>query len=124
VVVQSDTVVLTDGGVKYFSSGTPFTQVFTSPAVGQYYLVAPGSYLFNAADAGVQVQISYTAAGTPADIVQATLEAVSLNYKRRDWEGISSLSMKDVGQTTYTQFAMSKSVKDVVMTYKRASMAA
>lgn len=124
VVVQSDTVVLTDGGVKYFSSGIPLTQVFTSPAAGQYYLVAPGSYLFNAADAGVQVQISYTAAGTPADIVQATLEAVSLNYKRRDWEGISSLSMKDVGQTTYTQFAMSKSVKDVVMTYKRASMAA
>jgi hypothetical protein len=123
VQLASDTAILSDGGVKYFSSGNPFMQVFVSPLGGQYFLTALGTYLFNAADAGQQVLIAYTAAGTPADIVQATCEAVSLNYKRQAWEGISSMSMKDVGQTTYTQFAMSKSVRDVVRNYTRSSWA-
>lgn len=123
VSVDSETIILADGGVLYFANGTALTPVLIAPNAGEYYLVSPGVYLFNAADAGKQVQISYTAAGTPADIVQAAKQAVSLNYKRRDWEGISSLSMKDVGQTTYTQFAMSNDVRDVVRNYTRASLA-
>jgi hypothetical protein len=123
VLIESDTAVLTDGGVKYFSSGTALTKVLIAPTVGQYYLIAPGVYLFAAADAGQQVQISYTAAGTPADIVQATVEAVGLNFKRKDWIGIQSMTMKDVGQTSYTQFSMTKSVRDVVRAYTRSSWA-
>lgn len=122
VQVSSDVAILADNGVSLFSGGTQLTKVNTSPSAGQYFLVAPGLYLFNSAQAGAQVLISYTAAGTPTDIVQAAVEAVGLNYQRKQWIGISSESMKDVGQTTYTQFSMSKSVLDVVRNYTRTSL--
>ena len=123
IQLQSDTAILSDGGVQFFIGGTALTKVTGSPNAGEYNLLALGLYLFNATDAGKQVQISFTAAGTPADIVEATCEAVSLNYKRRDWVGVSSLSMKDVGQTTYTQFKMSDNVRGVVRNYTRSSWA-
>jgi hypothetical protein len=121
VTIECDTIILADGGVAYFEDGTPLVKSLIAPTEGEYYVSPLGTYLFNAADAGKQVLISYTSAGTPYDIVQATKEAVSLNYKRRDWEGVSSLSMKDVGQTTYTQFNMSDAVRTVVRSYQRYS---
>lgn len=58
-------------GVVYASSGTPLTQVASSPAAGQYS-VASGVYAFNAADAGKALLISYsytqTAGGSKAII--------------------------------------------------------
>lgn len=110
---------LSDEGVLYFSDGTPLTAVLTSPTAGQYYLQGVGGYLFNSADAGRQVQISYTYAGTPMDIQEAMLRWVNLIYNRRGWEGIRSLMQKDAGSTIYTGFEIDPSVQAVINSYKR-----
>lgn len=120
VVVGSERAVLADGGVDYFSSGDTFSPVLVAPAAGQYYLIQQGTYLFNAADAGQQVQIAYTAAGTPEDIILAVMQLVSLNYKRRDWIGQRMVMMKDVGSTAYT-LDIDPGIKEVIERYRRRS---
>lgn len=113
---------LSNTSVAYFSDGTLLTQVQVSPAVGEYYIVSPGVYLFNAADAGEQVLISYNAAGTPPDIVLAVNQMVALNYARRQWVGVSSIAMKDVGSTSYTTWAIDPVVKQALAYYIRRSI--
>lgn len=120
ITIQADTNVLSDQGVLYFSDGTALQRVTIQPAEGQYFLIAPGQYLFNSADGGKQVLLSYTLAGTPADIVLAIFQLVALNYQRRNWIGIRSQAMKDVGSTTYSM-DMDKSIKDVITNYRRAA---
>lgn len=110
---------LSDSGVSYFSSGTPLAPVGTAPAVGQYYLQGNGGYLFNTADAGRQVLISYSAAGTPLDIQESMLRWVNLIYNRRGWEGIRSLMQKDAGSTVYTSFEIDPSIRKVIDSYMR-----
>lgn len=119
VATVSNLPWLSDGGVNYFSSGNPLTLVNVAPAVGQYFLMGNGSYLFNSADAGSQVQISYDAAGTPADVQEAVLRWVNLIYKRRGWEGIRSLMQKDAGSTTYTSFEIDPSIEKTMRYYRR-----
>ena len=110
---------LSDSGVKYFSNGSPLAVSAIAPTAGQYYLAGGGSYLFNAADAGKQVLISYSASGTPADIQETMLRWVNLIYKRRGWEGIRSLMQKDAGSTTYTSFEVDPSFAKVFNYYRR-----
>lgn len=120
VTIQSEVAILNDNGVAYFSTGNPLVQTQSAPAQGQYFLISPGVYLFNPADAGQLVLMSYTLAGTPADIQLAVIQLVSLNYKRRDWIGLRSVAMKDVGSTSYT-LQMDPSIKDVISLYTRTS---
>ena len=120
IQIQAQVAVLSDQGVSYFSTGTPLTKVLVSPSVGEYFLVAPGSYLFNAADMGVEMLMAYTLAGTPADIVLAVIQLVALNYKRRNWIGQRSIAMKDVGTTSYT-LQMDPGIKEVISLYTRSS---
>lgn len=120
VNINSQVAVLSDQGVSYFSSGTALAKVLTSPTAGQYFLIAPGAYLFSAADAGIEVLIDYTLAGTPADITLAVIQLVSLNYKRRDWIGQRSVAMKDVGTTSYT-LALDPNITAVISEYTRSS---
>ena len=119
VVTVNQLPWLSDSGVSYFSSGDPLTAVNTAPAVGEYFIMGNGSYLFNSADAGTQVQISYDAAGTPADIQEAVLRWVNLIYKRRGWEGIRSLMQKDAGSTVYTAFEIDPSIEKTIQYYRR-----
>jgi hypothetical protein len=120
ISISAEVAVLADGGVTYFSSGIPLDKVLISPSAGQYFLVAPGQYLFNAADAGTEVLVDYTLAGTPQDIVLAVIQLVSLNYKRRDWIGQRSVAMKDVGSTSYT-LLMDPMIREVISQYTRSS---
>jgi hypothetical protein len=120
IVLESEVAILSDQGVKFFSDGTALTKVVIAPAEGEYMLVAPGIYLFNAADAGVEMLVSYTPAGTPQDIVLAVIQMVSLNYKRRDWIGQRSVAMKDVGSTSYT-LALDPQITAVISAYTRSS---
>lgn len=110
---------LSDGGVNYFSSGNPLTAVLTSPTAGQYFVLGNGSYLFSATDAGSQIQVSYDAAGTPADVQESVLRWVNLIYKRRGWEGIRSLMQKDAGSTVYTSFEIDPSIEKTMRYYRR-----
>lgn len=120
VTIQGDQAVLSDDGVKYFSNGTALVKVQVAPLVGQYFLVAPGAYLFNEADANEEVLISYEAAGTPQDIILAVMQLVALNYKRRNWIGQRSVAMKDVGSTSYT-LQMDPNIKETISNYTRSS---
>lgn len=112
---------LADGGVKYFSNGNPLTQVQIAPAQGQYYLNG-STYLFNAADVAAQIQISYTATGTPPDIQNAVTRMIYLMYQRRSWEGLRSLAKPDLGQTTYSSWEIDPSVKEVIDNYSRTAL--
>lgn len=112
---------ISDGGVKYFSNGTAFTAVQTAPAQGQYYL-NNGVYLFAAADAGQQIQISYTAAGTPADIQNAVTRMIYLIYLRRSWEGLRSLAKPESGQTNYSAWEVDPSAQEVIDNYTRRAI--
>jgi hypothetical protein len=110
---------ISDAGVLYFSTGLPLAPFNTAPTVGQYYLAGNGVYLFSSADAGKQVQISYSAAGTPYDLQETVLRWVNLIYKRRGWEGIRSLMQKDAGSTIYTSFEIDPSFEKTFMYYRR-----
>jgi hypothetical protein len=112
-------VWLSDDGVKFFSSGTPLTQVFVAPLVNQYYLVGVGVYLFNAANAGQQVQISYAAAGTPADLQLMSTRVVALTYKQRNAVGQKSQSMAQGAGTINYDWSIDQKDWQVITTYKR-----
>jgi hypothetical protein len=120
VILQAEVAYLSDQGVKYFVGGASLVPVLVAPTAGQYFLVAPGQYLFNAADAGAKVLVAYTLAGTPADIVLAVVQLVSLNYKRRDWIGQRAVMMKDVGSTSYT-LLMDPNIRETISNYTRSS---
>lgn len=109
---------IADVGVTFFIGGAALTKVSIAPAAGQYYIVSPGVYLFNTADGGKQVLISYSMAGTPADIRTAVEQIVALNFKRRNWIGQESVAMKDVGSTKYS-LLLDPEILRVVDYYKR-----
>lgn len=119
--IESDAIVMADEGVSYFSDGTPLERANVAPLAGQYYVISPGYYLFNAADQGKQVTVSYTLAGTPPDIILAIFQLVGLNYERRNWIGIRSIAMKDVGSTSYT-LQLDPSITAVIAFYRRMSL--
>lgn len=112
-----------DAGVTYFVDGAALNPVTVAPAAGQYFIVPlgqpyAGQYLFNAADAGAQVQLTYTYAGFPADIPQAINEIVGNRYRDRDHLDVDSITM---GQTTtkYLTQDFSKHVWRVIKKHKR-----
>ena len=69
-----------DGGVTY-ANGNTLTLVTGAPAQGQYKLgTTPGNYVFNSADNGAGVLISYSF--VPAAVEQACIEAVAQAYNQ------------------------------------------
>lgn len=70
-----------DGGAVYASTGIALVAVASNPAPGQYALAsgAPGSYVFNAADNGAGVLITY--GYIPADLADACIELVGERFK-------------------------------------------
>jgi hypothetical protein len=113
---------LSNTSITYFSGGAPLAQVFAAPAVGQYFIQYPGVYLFNVADAGTQILLAYTAAGTPPDVQLAATRMVYLTYKRRGWEGLRSMAQKDVGQTNYSAWEVDPEVREVLSNYTRSAI--
>ena len=105
------------------AGGAPLAFVAgAAPAAGQSGLPAAGtpSYLFNVADAGKPIVVSYSY--TPFDIEQACIELVALRYKERSRIGEVS---KDTGQSmrlSYSQKDMSDWTKEQLMVYRRVAM--
>lgn len=112
---------LADVSVAFFSSGTPLTPVQIAPAAGQYF-INNGVYVFNAADAGKQILLSYSATGTPPDIELAVRKMVYLVYLRRSWEGLRSLAKPESGTTSYTTWEIDPSVQQVIDNYARKAI--
>jgi hypothetical protein len=108
---------LSDGGVSYFGS-TALTPVTGPPAVGQYYVLGGGGYLFNSGDAGKQVTLSYTASGYPSDLVGAVTRMVALRYYQQGHEDKKQDKLAE-GTTTYSKEAYPTDVVRVIKKYKK-----
>jgi hypothetical protein len=122
VITVQELPWISDGGVKYFSSGTPLTPVTIAPLAGQYYLQGGGSYLFNSADANAEMQISYNAAGTPPDVVEKITELVALNYKRKGWIDQKSQMIQQGGTVSYRDWKTFPQFEELVEYYMQRAM--
>lgn len=112
---------LSDGGVRYFVGGAVLTPVLVAPAAGQYYIQSPGVYLFNAADEGKQVQISYTATGCPEDLAWAACATVAYNYRKKGRQGLKSEQLMGAGggMNVYSDLEIPPEAMGTVLDYKR-----
>jgi hypothetical protein len=124
-VVQVDEPWIVDLGVQYFVGGAPLQQVQVSPAPGQYFVQGGGDYLFNAADANAQVQISYgTDIGCPEDLRWAALTTVAYNYKKHDRLGLKSESLSGPGggTTSYSDLEVPVEALGTLRDYRREAI--
>lgn len=114
---------LSDAGVVNFGNGAPFAPSTLAPLQGQYFILGGGQYLFNSADAGTSVLISYNSAGTPPDVELASRQMVAVNYKRRDWIDQKTRSMgANAGATSYRDWMVPPEVLQVMNNYKRIAI--
>lgn len=114
---------IADGGVKDFGTGNPYTLVNVAPSTGQYFLLGAGQYLFSSSDAGKDVLISYSAAGTPPDVEFAARQMVTLNYKRKNWIDEASRAMAGgAGTVSYRGWIVQPEVKAVMDNYRRVAI--
>jgi hypothetical protein len=104
--------------IRYFSGGATLTPVATAPSAGQYVILDIGIYQFAAADAGAQVLIDYTQAGTPEDVQLAVAQMVATNYKRR---GTIDQKMQ-TGGATFRDWELPPEVVSVLYRYKRRAL--
>lgn len=123
VLMAANPPWLADVGVAFFRDGSTLGRVSTAPQHGEYLLVAPGQYLFSETDAGQQVLLSYSAAGTPADVRVAVTQMVAVNYKRRQWIDQSSQSMANgAGTVNYRGWELPPEVVSVMNAYSRRAL--
>jgi hypothetical protein len=107
-----------DVKVVFFVGGSQLTAVLGPPAAGQYFLLGNGGYLFNSADAGKQVLMTYVAAGYPADLVGAVTRMVALRYYQQGHEDKKQEKQGD-GTTTFSKEAYPSDVLRVIKKYKK-----
>lgn len=93
-----------DGGVVFFPSLLPLALVPNSPGPSQY-AVSNGLYVFNVADEGKQVAVTYNINRAPADLEYAVRNVVALNYKRKAWQGLDSRAVAAGGTTGTTRYS-------------------
>ena len=108
-----------DGSVNYANGGAALAAVPTVPTAGQYQvMVVSGvpTYVFNAADAGRSIEITYSY--VPPEIEQACIELVGLRYRERSRIGENS---KSVGGevVSFSTKDMTDSVKTILNNYRR-----
>jgi len=105
-----------DAGVTY-ASGTPLQAVPGTPAAGQYALgPAAGGYVFNAADNGQTVLISY--GFVPADLAQAAIELVSEMYKYSQRVGERSHSLGGNETVAFDTSRMTPLIQSLLQPYR------
>lgn len=106
-----------DGGVVY-AAGTALTRVAGTPAAaGQYQLDAatPGKYIFNAADNGQAVLISYSY--VPADVFQVATELVGERWKYKGRIGEVSKTLGGQETVTFSQKDIPSTMRLMLQNY-------
>ena len=105
------------------ADGTPLTSVPASPGPLQY--VAPtfssvprGTYLFNGAQQGVVVNISYSYGAAPFDLQEACGRLVAQMYRKRTWIGQDSQVQPGVGTTAYSKLEVEIGTAATIERYK------
>ena len=123
VTVLNSAAFVLDLGVRYVSTGLSLSLVSANPAQGQYSVNSTtGVYTFNSADQNANVVIAYAYNGVPLDIENAVNIQVQLNYKRRDWQGLSSQGNPQLGTTAYTKWEIPPEVERVIQNYTRSAI--
>lgn len=88
------------------------------------FLTSTGVFPYIFSPGQGNIQVTYTAGYTrvPADLVEAVFEAVSLNYRRKDWIDLASKSLSTTGgtgTTAYHKWALTPSIERVLDFYSR-----
>lgn len=107
-----------DVGISFFG-GAALTPASGPPAAGQYFVLGNGGYLFNAADIGKQVVLSYVAAGYPSDMVGAVNRMVALRYYQQGHEDKRQDRLGDGATITYSKEDYPKDVWRIINNYKK-----
>lgn len=106
-----------DAGMVYAATAIPLVAVTGAPQPGQY--IPPngpdGYYQFNAADASAAVDISY--GWTPRDVEEATINAVILEYNRRNRIGENAKALAGENITYYSSKAFTETTLDRLRNY-------
>lgn len=107
----------TDEGVAY-ADGVPLSAVASAPAQGQYAPGATaGTYLFNAADNGAAVLLSY--GYVPADLADACIELVAERYKYAQRIGEKSHSLGGNETVSFDNTRLTPLVVSLLQPYRR-----
>jgi hypothetical protein len=92
-----------DGGVLYYPNLVALVNVASAPLPGEY-AVSNGLYVFNAADNGQNVAVSYYVNEPPPDLEYAVRCIVAINYKRKGWQDQSSRTVGAAQTTSTTRY--------------------
>lgn len=103
-----------DRGVSH--NGVKLLLVKEDPAVTEYSVDEWGTYTFNIALEGEEVEISYDF--TPFDVSFAVTELIGEWYRRKDRIGQLSKTLGGQETVTFSQKDMSDSIKTALQTYK------
>lgn len=109
---------ISDVGVT-LASGTPLFSVSGAPASGQYQVTLNSgvpTYVFNVAQAGAAVLISY--GWVWSDLRQAVIELVGETYKRRTRIGDNSQNTGNGMVTSFSTKDMNDYIKSVIANHK------
>lgn len=108
---------LEDEGVT-LSDGTPLIAVTSGdPGPGEYRVTIDGEYLFNAAQAGESILISYSY--VPPDVEQAVWELVGERYKAKDRIGVNSKALGGQETVSFDIRSMNPYIRELLNPYKR-----
>ena len=126
VAVAQALTFYADEGVT-LADGTPLTPVPSSPGPLQYVpasfgSVPRGTYLFNAAQQGVAVLISYSYGAVPFDLAEAAGWLVAQMYRKRTWIGQDSQVQPNVGTTSYSKLEVEVGTAATIERYKMRFM--
>ncbi len=79
-VTPTNTIWISDLGVKYASSGIDFESVDHDPQESGEYTIRDGVYYFHSADAGVAIELSYTTANSSTINNTSTVYLYLIDY--------------------------------------------
>lgn len=118
-VVNTDELWLGDVSVTDADDGSLFTKVpFGDPGPGEYS-VMNGRYVFNEADKGVTVNITYSY--VPADVVQAATEIVGERYRYLDRIGQTSKSLGGQETVAFSKESLTEFIRELLNPYRNVT---
>lgn len=99
------------------SDRSALVQVPSAPTAGQFSVSNSGDYSFSAADAGLQLLVSY--GFVPYDLEQAVIEWTAERFKYRDRMGVRSKTLGGAETVSFDISAVPQFVAPVLQTYTR-----
>lgn len=99
-------------------AGVPLLRVYhDDPGPGEYYIDSDGTYLFNVAQAGETVKVTYSY--VPPDVEQAVWELVGERYKAKDRIGVNSKALGGQETVSFDIRSMNPYIRELLNPYKR-----